>query len=431
MPKRQYRSAPLLVLATGVFALPLIAQSAENDRGLAARSSVGSRIILAQRKVDETGRRKPRDNRGGDRTKRRSPNRAVSGGRRPVTRARRGKVNERRAQPTERRRPSARPTRRTQEPRWPNTRPTDRAQERLRRIRERQAREQRERVRQRRRPSGETREADRDRAGPRRNGGGTRQRQKWQERLTRWRERRGRGKRRRFGGRDVTVIKKGNAIAVRRRRLHRNSGKSRFIESRRYRVRNKRFRNRFRNGISIYARPPRGIGLDPKWYIVDSSRGSYQVYLDTFLAPPLYTIDRAYTLDEIVQDPEIRSYVRSVSLNTLHFELGSAEIADQELKKLEDMARAMLEVLDRRPKYVFLLEGHTDATGSPETNLKLSEERAASVQIVLVEEYGVPAENLKAVGYGEQYLEVETEEAEERNRRVVVRGIGTLLTGRR
>lgn len=167
--------------------------------------------------------------------------------------------------------------------------------------------------------------------------------------------------------------------------------------------------------------------MDPDVYIIDSSRGTYRTYLDLFLAPPLVEIDRPYTLEEVVENPEIRGYVRSVNLNTVHFELGSAEIADSELAKLEDLARAMLEVIDRRPKYVFLLEGHTDATGGFDLNLKLSEERAASVQIALVEEFGVPAENLKAVGYGEQYLEVETQEAEVRNRRVVVRGIGGLL----
>jgi OmpA-OmpF porin, OOP family len=443
MSNRQFRSALLWVIGASLFAVQPAALSAETNRGLEAGRYLDSRIILAQRQTDDKDRHKrPHDRRGGAPSKH-HPNRAAPGARAPFKQERRREVIEQhRSRPTERRHPVARPTVRTQErlrgskeqqirERQIKERQIKERQIKERQIRERQVREQQDKIRQRQRPSGEKREVDRDRAGRPRNVGETPRQSDWRERLTRWRERHKGARRRRFGDRKTTIVKKGHAIEVRRRRLDRNAGPARFIESRRYRIRNKRFRNRFHDGISIYARPPKGVRLDPGRYIVYSSGGSYETYLDTFLAPPLIALDRAYTIDEIVEDPEIRSYVRSVTLNTLYFELGSAEIPDLELKKLEDLARAMLEVIDRRPRYVFLLEGHTDATGSPETNLKLSEERAASVQLALVEEFGVPAENLKAVGYGAQYLEVDTEEAEERNRRVVVRGVGDLLTGRR
>jgi OOP family OmpA-OmpF porin len=48
---------------------------------------------------------------------------------------------------------------------------------------------------------------------------------------------------------------------------------------------------------------------------------------------------------------------------------------------------------------------------------------------VLTEQYGVPAENLTTQGYGEQYLKVNTQEAERTNRRVTVRRITPLLSG--
>ena len=250
------------------------------------------------------------------------------------------------------------------------------------------------------------------------------------ERFARWREKIKDSQRRRFKDRRVTVVNKGDSISIRRRKVDRNAGAAQFIESLRYRARDRRFHNRFRDGISVYARPPRGVRLRPEHYIVNLSRGSYRSYLDLFLAQPLYTLKRRYSFDEIVSDPSIRASVRSVRLNTLTFDFNSAEIHAEDSRKLEILARAMLEVIHRRSHYTFLLEGHTDAVGPFDANLKLSEERAASVQIVLVEEFGVPAENLRAVGYGKQYLEIETDGPEERNRRVVVRGIGPLLARR-
>ena len=40
---------------------------------------------------------------------------------------------------------------------------------------------------------------------------------------------------------------------------------------------------------------------------------------------------------------------------------------------------------------------------------------------------GIPADNLEAVGYGEQYLLVQTQGPERRNRRVTIRAVGDLL----
>ncbi|MGI9524126.1 MAG: OmpA family protein [Hyphomicrobiaceae bacterium] len=129
----------------------------------------------------------------------------------------------------------------------------------------------------------------------------------------------------------------------------------------------------------------------------------------------------------MISDPDIRAKVRSINIDTITFPFGSAEISDGQLDKLEDLADAILETLDRNPHERILIAGHTDAVGSFEANLELSEERAAAVLEILVEEFDVPAENLESVGYGEQYLLVETYAAERRNRRVVLRAVGSLL----
>ncbi|MGB7337126.1 MAG: OmpA family protein, partial [Salaquimonas sp.] len=64
-------------------------------------------------------------------------------------------------------------------------------------------------------------------------------------------------------------------------------------------------------------------------------------------------------------------------------------------------------------------------------NLTLSDRRAETVARILVESYGVPAENLVTQGYGEQYLKVKTEADERENRRVTIRNISPLLSAKK
>ena len=47
----------------------------------------------------------------------------------------------------------------------------------------------------------------------------------------------------------------------------------------------------------------------------------------------------------------------------------------------------------------FVVEGHTDSTGSDKINNELSQKRADAVRDYLIEN-GFPAENIKAKGYG-------------------------------
>lgn len=203
-----------------------------------------------------------------------------------------------------------------------------------------------------------------------------------------------------------------------------------MVRSRRYWVRNRRNRNRFRRGRSIYYLPPAGAALALGAYLVSSSNAGYDTYLNTFLAPPVVDVDERYTLEEIVEDPAVRAKVRSVNLDAVNFASGSSSLSEAQYERLEEIADAMLAVIEKRPDEVFLIAGHTDAVGSFESNLELSEARAASVQEALVVEYGVPAENLESVGYGEQYLLVNSQGSSRANRRVTVRAIGSLMAKR-
>lgn len=170
------------------------------------------------------------------------------------------------------------------------------------------------------------------------------------------------------------------------------------------------------------------VHIDRHYYIVDADAASEDDLYDALIAPPIEDIEREYSLDEIRYNYPLRARMRSVNLNTINFETGSWELDDQAFDKLDEVARAMSRALDRNPDEIFLIEGHTDAVGSEEDNLTLSDRRAESVAIALSDDFDIPSENLITQGYGEQYLLVDTQEAERRNRRVTIRRITPLLT---
>jgi outer membrane protein OmpA-like peptidoglycan-associated protein len=69
---------------------------------------------------------------------------------------------------------------------------------------------------------------------------------------------------------------------------------------------------------------------------------------------------------------------------------------------------------------VFFINGHTDAKGSDPYNQGLSERRAEAVKRLLVEQFGLPAADLIAVGYGRSQLKNAAEPFAGENRRVQI-----------
>jgi hypothetical protein len=120
--------------------------------------------------------------------------------------------------------------------------------------------------------------------------------------------------------------------------------------------------------------------------------------------------------------------MRRVDLDEINFETGSWELDQAAYRRLERIAHAMDRVISRTPNEIFLIEGHTDAVGSEEDNLSLSDRRAEAVAIALTETFGLASENLITQGYGEQYLKVNTQEPERANRRVAIRRITPLIS---
>lgn len=180
-------------------------------------------------------------------------------------------------------------------------------------------------------------------------------------------------------------------------------------------------------GLAILTLGPPHITIPRERYIVDYERANDDDLYEAFDAPPVERLERAYSLDEIRDNYELRRRMRYVELTNLNFEFGAWEITPDQYPRLERLARAILRVLRRNPDEVFLIEGHTDAVGSDVDNLSLSDRRASAVAQVLSETFGVPPENLVTQGYGKQFLKIPTPGPEPLNRRVEVRRIGPLM----
>jgi outer membrane protein OmpA-like peptidoglycan-associated protein len=173
--------------------------------------------------------------------------------------------------------------------------------------------------------------------------------------------------------------------------------------------------------------PPMHLRVPVRDYIIDTSSEPDRDYYDFLAEPPVEQVERTYSIDEVRNSARIRDKVRRIDLDTITFASGSAEVPMSEANTLRKVADAMLQVIKKDPGETFFIEGHTDAVGGNEPNLVLSDERAASVASLLTEVYEIPAENLVTQGYGERFLKVRTEEAEQQNRRVTVRRVTPLV----
>jgi outer membrane protein OmpA-like peptidoglycan-associated protein len=175
--------------------------------------------------------------------------------------------------------------------------------------------------------------------------------------------------------------------------------------------------------------PPPVVSIPYDRYIVNADEAPPDVIYETMEAPPVERIARRYSLDEIRYSPNVRMQMPSIDVNTITFDLGSWTIPPEQAAKLQVIADGLNRSIQRNPREVFLIEGHTDATGNDVDNLSLSDRRAQAAAELLTQQFGVPAENLTSQGYGKQYLKEQTDGPSRINRRVTVRRITPLLNG--
>lgn len=173
--------------------------------------------------------------------------------------------------------------------------------------------------------------------------------------------------------------------------------------------------------------PPMRLLIPLSQYIIDTASNRNADYYDFLREPPVEPVERIYSVNEVRYSARIRDKIRRIDLDTITFATGSAEIPMSQAGTLRGVADGMLKIIKRDPTETFLIEGHTDAVGSAQSNLILSDQRAESVANVLTDVYGIPAENLVTQGYGEQYLKVNTLGPSQENRRVTIRRITPLV----
>ena len=144
-------------------------------------------------------------------------------------------------------------------------------------------------------------------------------------------------------------------------------------------------------------------------------------------AKDIEKIGRTFSLRQIREIPQVRWLAATIDVDNVNFASGSSAITSEEAEDLADLGSLMQEMLDANPGEIFLIEGHTDATGKAAMNLALSDRRAESVALALSEYFDIPPENMVIQGYGETELRIDTQSDEKRNRRVAVRIITPLL----
>jgi len=150
---------------------------------------------------------------------------------------------------------------------------------------------------------------------------------------------------------------------------------------------------------------PAGVKVDEVGCPLDSDKDGVYDYLDKCPDTPI----------ELKVDKDGCPMKVTINLNVL-FDFDKSDIKPKyhnEIKRVADYMNAY-------PWEKATLEGHTDSKGTDAYNQKLSQRRVDAVQKYLVEKFGISADRLKAVGYGESkpIATNDTDEGRQLNRRV-------------
>ena len=128
----------------------------------------------------------------------------------------------------------------------------------------------------------------------------------------------------------------------------------------------------------------------------DRSDGYGQQDLYSFVMPAPVRPERITFIDPVRQAENLLTLGDTVTLKNIFFETAKATLLETSLAELDRLAEA----LQRHPGLRLEVGGHTDAVGSDEDNMLLSERRAKAVYDYLLLR-GIDADRLTYRGYGE------------------------------
>lgn len=122
--------------------------------------------------------------------------------------------------------------------------------------------------------------------------------------------------------------------------------------------------------------------------------------------------------ETVVKEPETATLVKmpaDLGVNIrIEFAFDSAALDEAQKPKLAKLCN----VMKASDIQLFRIIGHTDASGTDDYNERLSRLRAEEVQRFFVNDCGIEASRLEAVGLGERFLLDGTEPDSDQNRRV-------------
>jgi outer membrane protein OmpA-like peptidoglycan-associated protein len=96
---------------------------------------------------------------------------------------------------------------------------------------------------------------------------------------------------------------------------------------------------------------------------------------------------------------DLSAATRQIEIQIVRFEVGSVKLPLGEADHIESLAAAINLWLRARPDGRIVVTGHTDESGTAETNAKLALDRALEVTAALAA-LGVPADRLEPIGVG-------------------------------
>lgn len=141
----------------------------------------------------------------------------------------------------------------------------------------------------------------------------------------------------------------------------------------------------------------------------------YQTHQITRVVPNCPPAPEPTVAPPVVIQPVEHAY-ESIELKVL-FDNDKSIIKPQYYNEVQRVA----DFMTRHPEVTATIEGHTDSNASESYNVKLSQRRVDAVKQLLIQNYGIDASRLNAIGYGElrPVASNATAEGRQQNRRVV------------
>ncbi|GAB4229923.1 MAG: hypothetical protein Tsb0034_01690 [Ekhidna sp.] len=150
-------------------------------------------------------------------------------------------------------------------------------------------------------------------------------------------------------------------------------------------------------------------------FVIDSLNGKEVQLKAAGYLPVMVMLDEQLKEGENVVALNSISRGNTIALEHVLFHRGTSRLVDGSEKELD----LVVEIMNENPNIKILLKGHTDNTGDPVKNVRLSEDRVRSVKQYLLDK-GISPYRVTGKGFGgnQPIASNETEETRKLNRRV-------------